>query len=93
MTETENVGYEMGLEDNGQPRSPSLSRGQIKRVERAKKTRIGLNSNDGADFLGILKVLGSKMVEAIKELTKNLGTKHLIAQKSMRRVDENSRTI
>ncbi|KAH1105617.1 hypothetical protein J1N35_009385 [Gossypium stocksii] len=41
--------------------------------------RVGLNSNDRADFLGIVEVLGSKMVEATKELTKSLGTKHLIA--------------
>ncbi|KAH1064853.1 hypothetical protein J1N35_029840 [Gossypium stocksii] len=53
-------------------------RGQIRRVEKARKSKIGLNPNDGVDFLGIAKVLGSKMVEVAKELTKRIGTKHLI---------------
>ncbi|PPD80396.1 hypothetical protein GOBAR_DD22670 [Gossypium barbadense] len=42
---------------------------------------------------GIAKVLRSKMVEAAKELTKRIGTKHLITLKFMQLWDESMKII
>ncbi|KAH1089815.1 hypothetical protein J1N35_017072 [Gossypium stocksii] len=45
----------MDLEYNGQLRTLSFSRGQIRMVERAGKIEMYLNSNDRLEFLGIVQ--------------------------------------
>ncbi|PPS02028.1 hypothetical protein GOBAR_AA18649 [Gossypium barbadense] len=88
FTRTENVGLSMNFEDNSHSRSLSTSRAKIKRVNRAGKTKTSMNTSDKVEFYGIAEILGYKVVEATKELTKSFGTEHLITQRSMQLWDE-----
>ncbi|KAA3482661.1 hypothetical protein EPI10_004887 [Gossypium australe] len=87
---TDNIenGIGVDFEDNSHSRSLSTSRTKIKRVDGAEKTKTSMNTSDKAEFYGIAEILGYKVVVATKELTKSLGTEHLITQRPMQLWDK-----